>query len=89
LWHRIYLKARGGARVLQQFGELNSKIYLYGAAVRPDNRKHGSKKSGEQTDTKWLIMPDSQFKKIWNMLITILLLYTAIFVPYRTAFVDS
>ena len=38
---------------------------------------------------KCLIMPESKFKKIWNIIITILLIYTAIFVPYRTAFVDG
>lgn len=47
LWHRMYLKARGGARVLQQFGELNSKIYLYGAAKRPDKNKERQKAQGK------------------------------------------
>lgn len=34
-------------------------------------------------------MPDSLFKKAWNSIIIILLLQTALFVPYRTAFIDD
>lgn len=34
-------------------------------------------------------MPESRFKVTWNIVVTILLLYTALFVPYRTAFIDE
>jgi len=34
-------------------------------------------------------MPESQFKKIWNLFVTVLLLYTAIMVPLRTAFIEE
>ena len=34
-------------------------------------------------------MPHSTFKNLWNMLIIILLIYTASYVPYRTAFIDD
>ena len=34
-------------------------------------------------------MPDSRFKTYWNLIITLLLLYTASFVPYRIAFIDD
>ena len=32
-------------------------------------------------------MPDSKFKMIWNIIIIMLLLYTAIFVPFKIAFI--
>jgi hypothetical protein len=36
-----------------------------------------------------VILPDSKFKIFWNIVTIILLVYTAIFVPYNVAFVDS
>lgn len=34
-------------------------------------------------------MPNTKFKKVWNIIIIILLLYTATFVPYKTSFYDE
>ncbi len=36
LWHRAYLKAKGAAHVLAKFGDLNKKIYLYGAEKKKE-----------------------------------------------------
>lgn len=36
-----------------------------------------------------VIMPESKLKTAWNIVITVLLLYTATFVPYKTAFLDD
>ena len=35
------------------------------------------------------MLPDTKFKNIWDIIIMILLLYTATFLPIRTAFVDK
>jgi len=34
-------------------------------------------------------MPDAAFKKVWDIIIIIILLYTGTYVPYRTAFLDG
>ena len=34
-------------------------------------------------------MPESLFKKVWNIVIIVLLMYTACFVPYKTSFLDD
>jgi hypothetical protein len=34
-------------------------------------------------------MPESKFKKMWNVVIIVLLMYTACFVPYKTSFLDD
>ena len=36
-----------------------------------------------------MISTESTFKAIWNIIIVILLLYTAIFVPVKVAFIDD
>ena len=38
---------------------------------------------------KFVILPDSKFKLTWNMVVVVLLIYTAIFVPYKVAFVEE
>eukprot|EP00347_Sterkiella_histriomuscorum_P001048 403373535 len=39
LWHRAFLKAKGAAHILAKFGELNKKIYLYGAARKGEEHE--------------------------------------------------
>jgi hypothetical protein len=34
LWNRTFKKAKGAAHILAKFGELNKKIYYYGAAKK-------------------------------------------------------
>ena len=34
-------------------------------------------------------MPDSSFKTFWNIIIIVLLLYTALFVPFKIAFIET
>jgi hypothetical protein len=34
-------------------------------------------------------MPDSKFNSSWNLIMTVLLLYTASYMPFRISFIDS
>ena len=36
-----------------------------------------------------IIMPQSKFKLSWNLVIIVLLLYTATYMPYRICFIDD
>ena len=42
-----------------------------------------------QKKMKYLILPDSKFKMTWNLVIMVLLLYTAIYVPFKVAFINE
>ena len=42
-----------------------------------------------QKKLKYLILPDSKFKMTWNLIIMVLLLYTAIYVPFKVAFINE
>lgn len=35
-----------------------------------------------------LLLPHDRFKTIWTVIIVLLLIYTAIFVPYKIAFIE-
>lgn len=82
LWKRGLAVAYGGAQMKRQFDHLNKKIFLFGTQRDGVRKKKGYK-------LRWyVLMPDSKFKLFWNMVVFFLLSYTAIVVPYRTAFVD-
>lgn len=37
----------------------------------------------------FILMPENKLRMVWNVVIVLLLLYTAFFVPYQTAFIDD
>ena len=39
--------------------------------------------------SKCIILPDSRFKIAWNIIIILLLLYTAVFVPFKISFLSG
>jgi hypothetical protein len=42
----------------------------------------------EAIKPKWfIILPDSKIRITWNLVVLLLLMYTATFVPYRTSFI--
>ena len=71
--------------------------------IENDEKEHGKLFKREKicdTDTEdeesenekeipWIILPDNPYKKIWDLLIAILILYSAIITPYEIAFSDS
>ena len=67
--------------IKQQFDYLNKKIYLFGTY-------HREKEEEEIKPAWYVIMPSSKLKTVWNLIMLILLLYTAVIVPYRVAFID-
>lgn len=42
-----------------------------------------------EEENKWVIMPDSKFKNIWNVIIIFYMLYTSSILPYRVCFVEE
>ena len=45
--------------------------------------------SDNERDVRFIIHPDNFFKKKWDMLIAVILIYTAIVLPYRVSFTDE
>lgn len=84
LWQRCISKIRGAVLVLVRFGELEKRINLFGTSIKFDFDLQMELKP------KWyIIMPESSFKILWNMIMIFLLMYTATVVPFRTAFIDD
>ena len=45
--------------------------------------------SENEKEIPWIILPDNPYKKIWDLVIATLILYSAIITPYEIAFSDS
>ena len=89
LWRKAYTRARGGTRLIQVFYHLHKRILLFGTTKNLYG-ENGTLGHREMLKKKCcLIMPDSKFKTVWNILIIFLLVYTALFVPYKLAFIES
>ena len=79
--------------IVNTMNDLNKDIYLYGTkkgAYNSDDEilihKH---KPSRFARLKLVLMPNSKIKTLWNLVMTILLIYTATFTPYRTAFIEE
>jgi hypothetical protein len=84
LWINVFLKAKGSAVILKTFEDLNHRILQFGT-------KRGiiKRKEDEFKPLWFIISPESWFKKIWNIVVMVLLVYTASYAPYRMAFIDN
>ena len=45
--------------------------------------------SENEKEIPWIILPDNPYKKFWDLIIALLILYSAIITPYEIAFSDS
>ena len=45
--------------------------------------------SENEKEIPWIILPDNPYKKMWDLLIAFLILYSAIITPYEIAFSDN
>ena len=89
LWRKAHLRARGGSILIKQFYKLHQKVLKVGTTRNLFGEKIIKGKLERAQKMKYLITPESRFKMVWNMIIIFLLLYTAIFVPYKVAFINE
>lgn len=84
LWRNLMLKTKGSSGVLKTFGALNQRILEFGTKRGIILRKEDIFKPF------WFIIgPNSYFKKFWNIIVMVLLVYTASYAPYRMAFIED
>ena len=83
LWLLTYKKAKAGSIMLMFLGNISKKIQLLGI------QKGIEDKTGQKNIPRYILQPKDPFKQIWNVIIMILLAYTATYMPYKTCFVDD
>ena len=77
-------KAKGAVLVLDRFSSLTRRIYLFGTS-----KKLKFEVEKEEKVRWFIILPEGNVRMIWNFVVLVLLMYTACFVPFQTAFVDE
>lgn len=89
LWHTAYLRAHGAVIILHKFSEMHQNILIYGTTKHINYDPHLAEREAYKRKPPCIILPDSRFMKVWNIIILLLLLYTATFLPIRTTFMDT
>lgn len=85
LWRLCYLKSMGAGYILKIFYKLHNKVITYGTTKNINVQVQQSKR--QIVDAHPLILlPEYAFKKYWNLLMIILLIYVATYVPYSICF---
>jgi hypothetical protein len=88
LWHRSISQVILGHRALSIFTRVKKEMMLYGCqTIRPP--KGGEQDEEELMGKSCLLHPHSRFKIFWNIVTLLLLIYTASFVPFKIAFLDT
>lgn len=82
LWLKAYLKAKGAAVILSTFKGLRAKIQLFGRQLLINSKKKDDEIVVIKKTCPFIIMPRDKFKIFWNIVIIILLVYTASYMPY-------
>ena len=85
LWRVCLAKTKGSVFVINTFGELNRKIFLHGSTKKLEHLEI------QEKIKPWpiVLMPDSKILSAWNLIMMVLLLYTATYIPFKTAFIES
>jgi hypothetical protein len=45
--------------------------------------------SDTEKTNRWVLLPDDNFKRTWDLIIAFLILYSSIVTPYKIAFIDN
>ena len=100
LWQRSFRKIKGAIHLFLLCKELRlygtssgvvdqSKHYRRNLEALVKNLKTRKASITEGGMPKFVIHPQGNFKRIWNIIVILLLLYTATITPYRNAFIES
>mmetsp|Transcript_11318 Transcript_11318/g.22262 ORF Transcript_11318/g.22262 Transcript_11318/m.22262 type:complete len:691 (-) Transcript_11318:114-2186(-) len=100
VWLRARIKLKGRYMIKRLMQEINLygttqdyvdelENYLSEAQIRRDMSFYTQMDEEEEPEKWWIIYPNSNFKSVWNVLLILLLLYTATLMPYRISFVDK
>ena len=65
---------------------VNRKLYKREKICDTDSEDEGS---DNEKEVPWVILPDNPYKRLWDLAIAIIILYSSIMTPYEIAFIDK
>ena len=83
MWRKVFSKAKAAGQIVKFIRDMQDKVYLLGISFNIKDKKNN-------LHIHFMIIPpESRFSNIWSIVIAILLIYTATYMPYKTCFVDE
>ena len=64
---------------------INRKLYKREKICDTDTE---DEESDNEKEVPWVILPDTSYKKFWDLLLSIVIMYCAIYTPYEIAFLE-
>jgi len=86
LWRICYIKAFGAANILMIFNKLHARVIEFGTSKNIHINQDILAKRIMDKRSRFILLQDDPFKRFWNVLIILLLLYVATYVPYDICF---
>ena len=65
---------------------MNRKLYKREKICDTDTE---DEESENEKEIPWIILPDNPYKKLWDLLIAFIILYSSIITPYQITFSDN
>ena len=65
---------------------VNRKLYKREKICDTDSEDEGS---DTEKEVPWVILPDNPYKRLWDLIISCIILYSSIMTPYELAFMDK
>lgn len=86
----LWTKARIISLAIAKFNRLNNGIRKFGASGVPNHQTDNAIAQDPRDPVRpCLLLPKYKFKKVWNNIIFLLLLWTVTVMPYRLCFLDT
>ena len=102
LWHLAFTKAKGASKYLKlsQNNSVNVKVngLINTQSLSLKNKRlletelkkeEELKEEENNVPSEYLIYPSNQYKRAWDMIVLVLILYTASWVPIKVCFIDE
>eukprot|EP00347_Sterkiella_histriomuscorum_P010858 403374655 len=83
LWKDAWIKAKAGVNIIRFFEILSRRFYLFGVSKGVDQIEK------DDIIPRYILMPENTFRIIWSVITIMLLIYTAIMMPFFLAFIDK
>ena len=84
MWQMLVRKLRGSVYLIQAFAFLHKSMYVKGTCK---NNRLEAYNTRESKPPSYIIMPHWKFKTFWSAIIQTILIYTALYVPYKLSFI--
>ena len=86
LWRLCYLKSLGASQIKKVFYKLHQRVINYGTTKNINTHKADSELKILKEKSSYILLPDDNIKKYWNVLMVFLLAYVALWLPINVCF---